>query len=101
MRTYLFHLKDTGWIKEFQWQKQNTGSYRFFCSGSVVPQNHILFALSLISDMKTKVRKRMQRVKMDYMEMKRNIALKGRDYAIFNKEHLKFLSILKKPQYSL
>ena len=30
MRKYLFHLKDNGWIKEFQWQKQKNGAYRFF-----------------------------------------------------------------------
>ena len=23
MQDYLFHLKDHGWTKEFQWQKQN------------------------------------------------------------------------------
>ena len=27
---YLFHLKDNGWIKEFQWQKQKNEPYRIF-----------------------------------------------------------------------
>jgi len=30
MRKYLFHLKENGWIKEFQWQKQKNGPYRIF-----------------------------------------------------------------------
>ena len=50
---YLFHLKDeVGWKNFSGINNKNTGTCRLFCSGSVKPQNHILFALSLTSDMK-------------------------------------------------
>ena len=37
-------------------------SINFFCSGSVKPENHILFALSLTSNMKQEAKERMRRV---------------------------------------
>ena len=56
VQDYLFHFKDTSWIKEFQCQKQKNWNLSKKCSGSVKPQNHILFALSLTLDMKIKAK---------------------------------------------
>jgi len=49
-----------------------------FCSCSVKPENHILFALSLTLDIKQEAKKRMQRFKLNYKENKKNYKAEGK-----------------------
>ena len=65
---------------------KNTVTYQLFCSGSFTPQNYILFALSLTSDVKQEAISECNGSKRITRKMKRNITyinikLKGRDYA--------------------
>jgi hypothetical protein len=98
MHKYLFHLKDNGWIKEFQWQKQYKWSLsNFFCSGSVTPQNLILFANSLTSDMKERAKLRMQKVKKDYEKNKKKYKAEGKRLCeLQHIEFLKFYDVFQK-----
>ena len=57
-------------------------SVEFFCSGrenltSVTPENHILFALSLTSDMKVLARTRMREINKDYMKNEKKYEAEG------------------------
>ena len=89
MFKYLFHLKDNGWIKEFQWQKQKKWSLsNFFCSGFVTP-NHILFANSLTSNMKEKASLRMKKVKKHYEKNKNKNKAEGK--RLCDLQHIEFL----------
>jgi hypothetical protein len=97
MFKYLFHLKDNGWIKEFQWQKQKKWSLsNFFCSGSVTPQNHILFANSLTSNMKERAKERMDKVKKNYKKnAKKYKAERKRLCDLQHEEFLKFYEVFQ------
>jgi len=98
MRKYLFHLKDNGWIKEFQWQKQKKWSLSiFFCSGSVTPQNHILFANSLTSNMKERAKERMDKVKKNYKKNAKKYKAEGKRLCdLQHEEFLKFYEVFQK-----
>ena len=96
MLQYLLHLKDNGWIKEFQWQKQKCewNLSNFFCSGSVTPENHILFALSLTSNMKKEAIKRMKEVNNDYLKNEKKYRAEGKTLChLQHEEYLKFYNV--------
>ena len=99
MLKYLLHLKDNGWIKEFQWEKQRYewSLSNFFCSGSVKPENHILFALSVPSTMKTEAMKRMKKVNEDYKNNKKKYNAEGKTLShLQHEEYINFYKVYTK-----
>ena len=71
-----------------------TGTYRFFRSGSVTPQNHILFAVSLTSDMKYKAKKRiLQRIKKYYMKNEKKY--NAEEMILYDLQHKEYLTPIK------
>ena len=72
-------------------------SVDFFCSDSIKPENHILFALSLTLDMKALARTRMQRVKKDYKKNEKKYEAEGKRLREFSnmKNIQNFMTFLK------
>ena len=84
--------------KNFSWKNNTTnGICRFFCSDSIKPENHILFALSLTLDMKALARTRMQRVKKDYKKNEKKYEAEGKRLREFSnmKNIQNFITFLK------
>jgi serine/threonine protein kinase len=76
-------------------------SVELFCSGrenltSVTPENHILFALSLTSNMKDKAIKRMKEVNNDYLKNEKKYKAEGKTLChLQHEKYIKFYDVFK------
>ena len=72
-------------------------SVELFFSGSVKPENHILFALSLPSDMKQEARTRMRKVKKDCQKNEMKYKAEGKRLCdLQHEEYIKFYDVFKR-----
>ena len=71
-------------------------SVEFFCLGSVKPENHILFPLSLTSDMKQEAKRRMRKVNKDYKKNEKKYKAEGKRLCdLQHEEYIKFYDVFK------
>ena len=88
MRRYIIFVFNSDWIKELQWKKlKKQWNIPIFFRLRHTSESHSICA-ELTLDMKQEANKRMQWFKRITRTIKRNIKLKGKDYAISNMKNI-------------